>query len=278
MADHPNFGDLLTRLLQHRRIDVAGLSSASGIPEGELRAVVGGTPPSSRQLDALAPALGFHPEDLYVIAGGPVPEDRTPRDPAAGSATVSLIKITTALPPDQRARVHRLVDGLRPEPRVGPQEPLRAYDPERGGFGALLVNLLCGNRLGNSVPSAAKALALLTHGRVYLAASTVNGIGQGRVPLTADLVTGFAVTLGMQPGDLAALTGVELPEPPRPADPLTEEMAGLLWDCRRLTAEQAEHACEAASSLLVAVPEDAPEEDWNRVHRHHGTWWGAPRR
>lgn len=25
-------------------------------------------------------------------------------------------------------------------------------------------------------------------------------------------------------------------------------------------------------------PEDASEEDWSRVHRHQGTWWGAPKR
>ncbi|MFI2372302.1 hypothetical protein [Streptomyces sp. NPDC018833] len=276
MADHPNFGELLTRLLNQRRSDVAWLSSASGIPEAELRAVVLGTPPSSRQLDALASALGFHAEDLHVIAGVPVPEARTPRDPAAASGTVSLVKITMALPPDQRARIHRLVDELPRELRVGPSAP--AYDRQRGGFGATLVNLLCGNRLQNSVPSAAKALALLTRGRVHLAASTINGIGQGRVPLTPELVTGFAVTLGMPPSDLAAVTGVDLSEPSWPADPLAEEMAGLLWNCRRLTADQAQHAYDAANSMLVAVPEDAPEEDWNRVHHQHGTWWGAPRR
>ncbi|MFB6784083.1 hypothetical protein ACFCX0_44065 [Streptomyces sp. NPDC056352] len=277
MTDHPHFGELLTRLLNHRRRDVTWLSSASGIPEGELRAVVLGTPPSSRHLDALASALGFHTEDLHVMADVPVPEALTPRDRAAGSTSVSLIKITIALPPDQRARIHRLVDELPWEPRVGPPDRVRAYDQERGGFGAMLVNLLCGNRLP-SVPGATKALALLTRGRVYLAASTVNGIGQGHVPLTAELVTGFAVTLGMSPGDLAAVTGVDLPEPSRPTDPLTEEMAGLLWNCRRLTADQAEHAYDVAKSMLVAVPEDAPEEDWNRIHRHHGTWWGVPRR
>ncbi|HEY9373033.1 hypothetical protein [Streptomyces sp.] len=278
MADHPNFGELLTRLLHHRRTDVTWLSSASGIPEAGLRAVLLGTPPSSGQLDALATALGLHAEDLHVMAGVPVPEAGTPRDPAAGSATVDLVKITMALPPDQRARIHRLADELPREPRVGPSDPSRAYDPQRGGLGAMLVNLLCGNRLAGSVPSAAKILALLTRGRVYLSPSTINGIGQGRVPLTADLVTGFAVTLGMSPGALAAVTGVELPEPSWPADPVAEEMAGLLWHCRRLTAEQAEHARDVARSLLVAVPDDAPEEDWNRVHRHHGTWWGAPRR
>ncbi|MFD4143086.1 hypothetical protein [Streptomyces sp. NPDC058572] len=274
MADHPSFGELLTRLLNHRRRDVTWLSSASGIPEGELRAVVLGTLPSSRQLDP----LGFHSEDVHVMAGVPVPEARTPRDPAAASASVSLVKIAMALPPGQRARVQRLVDELPREPRVGPPDPVRAYDRQRGGFGAMLVNLLCGNRLPNSVPGAAKALALLTRGHVYLSASTINGIGQGRVPLTPELVTGFAVTLGMSPGGLAAVMGVELPERSWPTDPLAEAMAGLLWNCRHLTADQAEHAYDVAKSMLVAVSEDAPEEDWNRVHRHHGTWWGAPRR
>ncbi|WP_406859472.1 hypothetical protein ABZO31_03700 [Streptomyces sp. HUAS MG47] len=273
----PGFGGILTRLLRHRRTDAGRLSSASGIPEAELRTVVRGAPPSPGQLDALAAALGLHTEDLHVMAGVPVPDAHSRWDPAGRARTVSLLKVTMALPPDQRDRVHRLVGELPREPVTGPSEPVRVSYPRRGGSGALLVNLLCGNRLGHSVPSGAMALALLTRGRVYPAASTVNGIGRGRVPLTPELVAGFAVTLGMDPGDLAAITGVELPEPSQPTDPLTQEMARLLWNCRHLTAAQARQAYDTATSLPVAVPEDAPEEDWNRVHRRYGTWWGAPR-
>ncbi|MER5666650.1 hypothetical protein [Streptomyces mirabilis] len=278
VENHPGFGVLLTRLLNHRRVDVTWLSSASGIPETELRSVVSGGPPLAAQLDRLAPALGFHAADLYVIADVPAPEARIPWDPAAGSGIADLVKITMALPSDHRARVHWLVDQLPQELRDPPSHPLRTYGQREAGFGAVLANLLCGNRNLYSLTAAAKALALLTDGRVYLAASTISGIGRGRVPLTPDLVTGFATTLGISAGDLAAITGVELPEPSWPDDPLAAELAGLLSNCRRLTAAQAEHVCDEAKSMLVAVPDDATGEDWNRVYHQHGRWWGAPRR
>ncbi|MGW7381719.1 hypothetical protein [Streptomyces sp. NPDC054794] len=53
-------------------------------------------------------------------------------------------------------------------------------------------------------------------------------------------MTGFATALGISAGGLAAIIGVELPESPRPDDLLAAEMAGLLSNCRRLTAAQAE--------------------------------------
>ncbi len=259
-------------------MDVTWLSSASGISETELRSMLSGVAPLASQLDDLAPALGFHAADLYVIADVPASEARIPWDPTAGSGIANLVKITMALPSDLRARVHWLVDQLPLELRDPPSHPLRTYDQHEAGFGAVLANLLCGNRNLYSLTAAAKTLALLTDGRVYLAASTISGIGRGRVPLTPNLVTGFATTLGISAGDLAAITSVELPEPSRPDDPLAAEMAGLLSNCRRLTAAQAERVCDEAKSMLAAVPDDATREDWNRVYHQHGRWWGAPRR
>ena len=216
-------------------MDVSWLSSATGIPEYELRSVVSGVPPLASQLDVLAPALGFHVDDIYVIAGVPVPESRTCRRPSAGSAIASLVKITMALPSDPRNRVHRMIDQLPSEPRECASDPLRTYDQAELGFGAILVNLLCDNRNLHSVTAAAKTLAVVTDGRVFLAASTIHGIGRGRVPLTPTLVAGFATTLGIAADDLAAMSGVGLPDPSWPDDPLATEMAGLLWKCRRLT-------------------------------------------
>ncbi|MGW1728708.1 hypothetical protein ACWCQK_38270 [Streptomyces sp. NPDC002306] len=142
----------------------------------------------------------------------------------------------------------------------------------------MLANLLCGNRNLHSLTGAAKTVALLTEGRVYLAASTISGIGRGRVPLTPDRVAGFESALSIPPGDLAAIAGVALPEPSRPDDPRVAEMAGLLWSCRSLNASQVQRIRDEAESMLVGVPDDASDEDWNRVHHHHEKWWGAPRR
>ncbi|MFF4257509.1 helix-turn-helix domain-containing protein [Streptomyces sp. NPDC001663] len=211
MANHPGFGVALTRLMNHRRTDVARLSSASGVPEAELRAVVSGTSPSTPQLDRLASALGFHLADFCVIADALVPEPLTPRDPAAGTAVVDLVRIAMALPSDGRAHVHRLVDELPPEHDERQSAPSPLYDQREAGFGAMLANLLCTNRNLHSLTAAAKTLAVLTEGRVYLAASTISGIGRGRVPLTPDLVAGFATALGIPRGDLAASRGSNSP-------------------------------------------------------------------
>ncbi|MFD7603834.1 hypothetical protein ACFWAN_25625 [Streptomyces mirabilis] len=277
MANHPGFGVLLTRLMNHRRTDVAWLASAAGIPETELRAVVSGTPPLASQLDALAPALGFHVADLYVIADVPVPAALTPREPAAGAAIADLVQIMLALPTDQRAYVHQLIDQLPLDDDERPSPPPLAYDQHEAGSGAILANLLCLNRNLHSPTAAAKILALLTEGRVYLAASTISGIGRGRVALTADRVAGFATSLGIPGGDLAAITAVELRETSGPDDPMAAEMARLLWNCRRLTTAQVEYVRDEAESMLVAVPDGTPGADWNRVRHHHGRWWGAPR-
>jgi len=262
----------------NRRVDVAWLSSASGIPEAELRSVVSGTPPLASHLDGLAPAPGFHAVDLYVIAGVLVPGTLTPRDPTTASAVAALARITMALPSGQRIRVHRFVDELQLELEGRPAALPFIYDQHEAGFGAMVASLLCGNRNLHSLTAVAKPLAALTEGQVYLAASTIGGIGRGRVPLSSDRVEAFATALGIPASDLAAITGVELREPSWPDDPLVSDMAGLLWNCRRLTAAQVGLVRDEAESMLVAVPDDASDEDWNRVHHHHGRWWGAPRR
>jgi hypothetical protein len=277
MGSYPSFGVLLTRLLDHRRLDVSGLSAASGIPEIDLGSLASGVPPLAWQIDALAPALGIRAADLYVIADVQLPLALAPLDPAAGSIAVNVVQITMALPSGQRARVRGLVEQSPQDAQGSSPDLPQAYDQREAGFGAMLANLLCGNRNLRSLTAAARALALLTGGRLYLAASTISGIGRGRVPLTPDRVAGFAVTLGIPVSDLAVVVGVDLIEPPCPEDPLTAEMASLLWDCRRLTAVQVGHIRDEAEAMLVPVPDNAPSEAWNRVYHHDGTWWGAPK-
>lgn len=144
-----------------------------------------------------------------MIADVPVPETLTARDPAAGSAVADLVRITMALPSDQRTHVNRLVDQLPLGLEGGPSAPPFIYDQHEAEFGAMLANLLCGNRNRHSLTAAAKTLVMLTEGRVHLAASTISGIGRGRVPLTPDRVEAFATALGIPAGDVAAITGVE---------------------------------------------------------------------
>ncbi|KAB8186975.1 hypothetical protein FH608_046680 [Nonomuraea phyllanthi] len=278
MADRPDFGVLLTRLLDYRQTDIAWLASVSGIPESELRSVSDGAPPSPSQLHDLAGALGFHAADLFVIADLPVPETLTPCEPAAGSTLSRLVRVTMALPEDQRTYLHETVERLPQLPRVCPADPPRTYYQGDGGFGEMLVTMLCINRNLHSPVAAAKILALLTQGRVYLSPSTLHSIAAGRAPLNPIWLAGFATTLGIPAGDLAAVTRVDLSEAVLSHDPLAAEMATLLWGCRRLTAHQIERVCTEAEAMLLAVPDNASSDDWNFVHHQGGTWWGAPRR
>lgn len=243
-SGYPDFGVIMTRLMNHRRLDGASLCAASGIAEADLERLLSGRPPSAPQLEGLSSAFGLHLADLYVIADVPVPEALAPLDPAAESGAVKLVEITMGLPAQDRDRVRRLVEGAPQESRE-PSGPVRSYNQQEAGFGAMLVNL-CGNRNLHTLPATAKTLALLTDGRVYLASSTISSIGRGRVPLTPKLMAGFATVLGIPVGDLAAMTGLESAEPPPPQDSLSAELAELLWSCRRLTLSQLKSICDEA--------------------------------
>lgn len=77
MTAYPGFSVLLARLLAQRGTDAASLSSSSAIAESEIRAVLDGGRASEALLHALAPALGLHVADLFVIANVPLPDDLT---------------------------------------------------------------------------------------------------------------------------------------------------------------------------------------------------------
>lgn len=74
-------------------------------------------------------------------------------------------------------------------------------------------------------------------------------VGAGRKALTADLVADFATVLGIPAGDLAALTGTMPSAEPHSPRPEAVGMAELIWDLRRLTADQVQHVSEAAASM-----------------------------
>ncbi|MGW1818671.1 hypothetical protein ACWCQM_34555 [Streptomyces sp. NPDC002125] len=62
-------------------------------------------------------------------------------------------------------------------------------------------------------------------------------------------MTDFAALLGVNAGELAALTGIHLREVPPPAAPGAVDAAVLLWEVRRLSAGQAEHVTELARCM-----------------------------
>ena len=60
---------------------------------------------------------------------------------------------------------------------------------------------------------------------------------------------GLATVLGIPADDLAALTGIELPEDTPPQNLAAAEVAELIWEVRRLTADQLRHVRSQAESM-----------------------------
>ncbi|RMI36308.1 hypothetical protein EBO15_38950 [Actinomadura harenae] len=184
-----------------------------------------------------------------------------------------------ALPQGERNRIREKADNLPQLPHLRPADPPRTYYCRDGSAGSMLVTMLSANRNLHSPVAAAMTLAWLTRGRMYVDASTLHSISGNRTDLKPRWLAGFATVLGIPAADLAAVTGIDLHEPPPPDDPPADDMAELLWACRRLTINQIDDLRLEAKTMLVEVPAGASDEDWNRVYRQSdGTWWGAPRR
>ena len=247
MNGYPGFGLLLGRLLDYRELDVRDLAGLAGIPEQELRAVLGDARPGPSLLLRLARALGLHAADLFVIARMPIPEELAPLDSRAGLRAPSLAQDAANLPPESRRQLLEFARSLPQQDRTQPvpePEPYERYPP---GFGGMLLRM-SGNRNLNLVATA-ETLARLTKGRVYLSASTVGLMGRGLKEVTPGLLAGFAVVLGIPASALAALADIHLPADVPPADPAAADAGKLIWELRRLTAEQVQQVRSEADSM-----------------------------
>jgi hypothetical protein len=100
-------------------------------------------------------------------------------------------------------------------------------------------------------------------------AHKLGAAGRDHNRLTPDLLAGFAVMLGIPVGDLAALGDVRLPNGGVPAHSVPADMAVLIWEVRRLTAEQVRQVLDEANSMSRgwrnisrASPEGHPGRGW----------------
>ncbi|MDG6110273.1 hypothetical protein [Dactylosporangium aurantiacum] len=243
----------LWRLLSHRRPTVnssveqmrAVLAYEMDVPGAELAAVVkGSAAPSPNLVRKLAPALGIHTADLFVIAGLPVPDDLVSAWPTSPWDVGSILQHAIRMNADQRSQLEALVRSLPVQPRPGPA-PTDDY-PDTPG--ALLLRLL---RNRNIRPYNAKVL-MAVGGGPYVSDSTVAGLGPGRVVITPQYVTAFAHLLGYQPGDVVALTGVGPVVEDAQVHPASVQIAALAWRARRLTSEQLKEVMEAARTIRHA--------------------------
>ncbi|MFI9386813.1 hypothetical protein [Kutzneria sp. NPDC052558] len=230
MIEYPGFGVVLRRLMEHR-----GLSEPAGVTAEELREVLDGATPSRPLIEALAAAFDLRVPDMLVLAQLPVPEELTPLDPNAGGGVRDTLYRLAKARPRQVRRVIRLVRSLPQQPRTEPTPPRHPYEQYEPSIGAVLVLMLENRNLRTL--HAAMALAMTTP--LYLSAATYPSLGRGQAQPRPEWVRDIAILLGIPPGDLAAIAGMAQPPEDRWRHPAAAEIAELVWEMRRLTADQA---------------------------------------
>ncbi|WP_141722428.1 hypothetical protein [Micromonospora haikouensis] len=188
----------------------------------------------------LAPRLGLHVADLFVVAGLDLPQDLTPASTKPWHVG-TVLELAAKLAPQSLRRLHEFVRSLPEHPPAWPPEPRYSSPP---GPGEMMLLLL---RNRNIRPYSPKVLYLIGDGPM-VSSSTVAMLGPGRTKLTPQYVTAFATVLGFPADDLAAVAGIAAAADPR-LHRSHVELAGLAWDARRLTGDQLSEVLNLARRL-----------------------------
>lgn len=245
------FGLRLWRLLAHRtrmsgmslERNRAVLARRAEVPGAELAAVIDdGAAPDPDLVRRLAPALGIHTADLFVVAGLAVPDDLASAWRTSPVSVDAIVRDAIRMNTRQRSQLSELISSMPVQPRTAPA-PVDDY-PDIPA--ALLVRLMH-NR--NMRPFSARLLCEVGGGP-YVSDSTVGMLGRGKVAITPLYVTAFAHLLGYAPGDMVALTGVGPVVQDAQAHSASSEIAALAWRARYLTSEQLSALTAAAHGML----------------------------
>ncbi|ARE73086.1 hypothetical protein B6R96_03335 [Streptomyces sp. Sge12] len=240
------------RLAAHRELDPGGLARRAEAEENEVRAVLRGSSREPDVLRRLAPVLGLHAGDLFVLAGAPVPEDLAPLDAAAGRSIPCLVRRFVSLPPEARDEVLCLVRSLPQEERTAPVPVPRPYEEYPPGFGGVLLRMLANRNLNWN----GSVRVLHTLAGLYVSAATIGGVGRGTVELTHHLLADFAIVLGIPVGDLTAMAGPVAEGGRRLSDPVPvlhsagPDAAVLIRELSRLSAGQVRRVDSEAGAAL----------------------------
>ncbi|MEU8051088.1 hypothetical protein [Micromonospora haikouensis] len=233
----PEGGTALGRLLTHRWPEVA---ATAGPLRPQLDAVLTGGPASPSLVRELAPMLGLHVADLFVVAGLDLPQDLTPASTKPWHVG-TVLESAARLAPQSLRRLHEFVRSLPEHPPAWPPEQRYSYPLWPG---EMMLRLL---RNRNVPPYSPKVLYLIGDGPM-VSSSTVAMLGPGRTKLTPQYVTAFATVLGFPANDLAAVAGVAAATDPR-LHRNHAELARLAWDARRLTGDQVSEVLDLARGL-----------------------------
>lgn len=247
MTECPGFGVVLRRLMERRGLGVPELAGQAGIPEAGLRAVLGGAAPGQAQLRRLAPGLGMHEADLLAIAWEDVPKDMAPLDWRAGGLSLyhlawDAARLTPGQVRELRERVSRMPQEPRPQLPPPSWESRRPKRPERTPSG-MLVRLFANRNLATSAGYAIWAVS----GRV-LSGITPTSQGYRGKELTREELADYISVLDIGAADMSIVTGVDLPVQVPGRLPGAAETARLIWDVRRLTADQVREVYQTARS------------------------------
>ncbi|KOX24861.1 MULTISPECIES: hypothetical protein [unclassified Streptomyces] len=217
-------------------VRLARLADAVGLPPV--------WPPTREFLDGLAERTGLRTPDLLLVADLPVPGDTWLFDETAGASS-SLVARSLALPASARSLLRARARSMTAPAHTLATRELRPYERYPPGFGSLLLRMLALRNLNWS--GAAKAMCLMSG--VCKAASTIGAVGRGAKPLDAEMLDGFAATLGAPVAVLAGLTGVRPAAESRELAPEVIDTAALVWEVRHVTRDQEGRLTEYAEAL-----------------------------
>ncbi|WP_147376324.1 hypothetical protein [Micromonospora radicis] len=232
-ANLANLVAMLARLSRNRGQGVDSLIRAAGMDQSELAAVFEGDDFGQSVLRRLAPALGVHTADLFVLAGLEVPNDLVPRTDPADSVLDHLVRAALRLPSERREQLLGVARSM-PQPSTVASVVWK-HDAFPYAPGSVIVRMLRNRNLNNL--NSVKMLYRLA-GIGPLSAATIQAVGSGRKELTPELLCGFAAVLSFRADDLAALIDIELTHPGPSTDTATQQVAELIWDVRHLSSEQ----------------------------------------
>lgn len=128
--------------------------------------------------------------------------------------------------------------------RLAPVLDVRAPDlfaMAQAGGGAVLMRMFENRNLGWA--ASAKVLFCVTGS--CLPAATMGSVGHGRKELTPDLAAAFAAALGVSFDDFRAISGIT-PSVAFERTPRMANLAELVWELRRLDAEQVREVAQEA--------------------------------